>query len=244
MSEVQKIPCGINGQGNDADVILQSPSGPAVDVGSAVPCPVWSIEMARAFGRRGDKAGFDRWLCGQTSYLENRQRLQQEYLRAKDGEEPLPAWKRVWRLGIVSQLSMQGLEALRRALLTDDKRLIQGATTSPPPLHCVSDWNVEGADAISFALWQGDGYATVGQLEERFAMVCCKASNELGEPAAIKYFLHWWDESPRFKARQQLLIECDLALIGRLPQEATAETTPLSRLLKESIRLVEKGGAA
>ena len=245
MSSVRpEKPCGLHGTHDDSDVVIQTPSGPAVQTGAAFPCPVWSIEQAREFGRRGDRKGFDRWLCGQTSYLENRQRLQQEYLRAEDGEEPLPAWKRVWRLGIVPQLSMHGLEALRRALLTDDKRLLQGATCSPPPLHCVSDWLVEGADAISFTLWQGDGYGTVGQLEERFASVCCRASNDLGEPAAIRYFLNWWDESPREKARQQLLIECDLALIGRLPQEATAETTPLSRLLEESIRLVEKGGAA
>jgi hypothetical protein len=236
-------PCGLNGTHDDSDIVIQSPSGPAIDVGSAVLLPVWSIDMAREFGRRGDSQGFVRWLCRQTSYLENRQRLQQEYECAAAGEE-LAAWKKAWRDAISPQLSTRGLEALRRALATDDKRLVQGQTTSPPPLRCVEDWQLEGGDPIVIALWIGDGYSTVGQAEEQWARLCCKVGHELGDPSGVRFFLNWWDSEARDVVRQQLLIEVDLALIGRLPQETEA-STPLAKLLAASIRLAErKEGAA
>ena len=47
-------------------------------------------------------------------------------------------WRKVWREGVAPLLSAAGLEALRRALVTDDGRLLQGATTTPPPLPCVA----------------------------------------------------------------------------------------------------------
>jgi hypothetical protein len=47
------------------------------------------------------------------------------------------SWRRVFREGLEPVVSTPGLLALRQALLTDDPRLIQGATTTPPPLMCV-----------------------------------------------------------------------------------------------------------
>jgi len=57
----------------------------------------------------------------------------------------MESWQKVWREGLAEQISISGLRALRRALLNDDGRLLQGATTSPPPLQCVQDWSVEAA---------------------------------------------------------------------------------------------------
>jgi hypothetical protein len=45
------------------------------------------------------------------------------------------AWRRVWRSGIVPQLTTEGLRGLLKALEKDSPRLITGATTSPPPLR-------------------------------------------------------------------------------------------------------------
>jgi hypothetical protein len=230
-----------DGAGRDADIIIQGPGGPFVDTGSSIPLPVGMLDAAREFGRRGDRDGFRRFVSRCNSDVRNWQRLQLEFDRAVSGED-LPAWKRVWRYAVAPQLSTRGLEALRKALHNDDKRLLQGATTSPPSLQCVQDWPVEACDAICFAGWQSEGLHTVAQVEEFFAKVCFDASSQLGDPTAIRYYLNWWDEQPRDVVRQQLLIEVDLALIGRLPQEAD---TPLAKLLAESIRLAErKEGAA
>jgi hypothetical protein len=44
----------------------------------------------------------------------------------------LESWRRVFREGLEPVVSTPGLLALRQALLTDDPRLIQGATTTRP----------------------------------------------------------------------------------------------------------------
>jgi hypothetical protein len=118
----------------------------------------------------------------------------------------------VWRQAIVPQLSLAGLDALRLALRGDDPRLIQGATTAPPPLQCLLEQRCEGADSVGFAAWQGDGLQTVGQVEEFFARVCYEADRQLGEPTACRWFLNWFDDTPREQMRLALLAEVELAL--------------------------------
>src|SRR5437868_4607007 len=105
------------------------------------------------------------------------------------------AWQQVWREGIAPQLSTPGLLAIRDALAADDPRLTQGAVTSPPPLQCADAFPVEGACAIGFAAWQGDGLATVGAVEEYFARVCGRVGEVCGEPGAARYFLNHFDDT-------------------------------------------------
>jgi hypothetical protein len=124
----------------------------------------------------------------------------------------MESWRKVWREGLVPVLSTNGLRALRRALAKDDPRLTQGSTTTPPPLQCVLDWPVEGACVMGFCAWQGDGLETVGEVEEYFAKVCFEADQRLGEPAAVRYFLNWFDDTPRDEMRRELLGEVNLAL--------------------------------
>src|SRR6266511_3011955 len=68
----------------------------------------------------------------------------------------MESWRKVWRDGLAPLLSTEGLEALRRALESDDARLLQGATTTPPPLQCVQDWPVEAACGVGFCGWPRD----------------------------------------------------------------------------------------
>src|ERR1051325_4104826 len=96
-------------------------------------------------------------------------------------EEVLEAWRAVWRRGIAPQLSTKGLLCLKTALQTDDPALIQGATTTPPALQCVQDWPVQAACLIGYPGWKGDGLVTVAQVEERFADLCEKADEAIGE---------------------------------------------------------------
>jgi hypothetical protein len=127
----------------------------------------------------------------------------------------MTAWQKVFREGIALLISTRALLALKRALQQDDPALIQGATTDPPPLAVIQDWPVEAACAVAYAGWHGEGLQTVGNVEDYFANVCFEADKLLGEPAGCRWFLNWFDETPRPQVRLALLAEIDLALAGR-----------------------------
>lgn len=125
--------------------------------------------------------------------------------------------RRVWLNGIQPLISTPGLRALERALLMDDPGLIQGATTSPPPLQCVEEWECEAACAIGYAGWKGDGLGTVRDVEEYFARLCFAADNKLGESGAVRHFINWADDTPRSEMRRQLLNVVQEELAARIP---------------------------
>ena len=131
----------------------------------------------------------------------------------------MESWRLVWREGFVPIISDSALEKLRLALKGDDPRLTQGSTTTPPPLMCVQDWPVEAACALGFCGWQGEELNTVGQVEEYFASLCFQADQKLGEPAACRWFLNWFDDTPRDEMRRELLAEVELALRDRQPTD-------------------------
>ena len=79
----------------------------------------------------------------------------------------------------------------------------------------VLDWPVEGACVVGYCAWQGDGLETVGEVEEFFARVCFEADQRLGEPAAVRYFLNWFDDTPRDEMRRELLDEVNRTLAER-----------------------------
>lgn len=153
--------------------------------------------------------------------------------------EPIESWRRTWRAGFVPVLSTQGLTALAAALRTDDYRLTQGSTTTPPPLQCVQDFPVEAACALGYCgAAEAGGFctdsagsviaarkataATVGTVEQFFAETCFKADQLLGEPAACRWFLNWFDDTPRSEMRRELLAEVQLALAARGAEVAAA----------------------
>lgn len=129
----------------------------------------------------------------------------------------MESWRKVWREGIHPLLSVEQLEACRNALLTDDLRLIQGATTVPPPMQCTQYWPVEAACLLGLCgvvEHGGFGVATVGDTEETFAKLCFECDRLIGEPAACRFFVNWIDETPRDKMLTALLseVQCSLAL--------------------------------
>jgi hypothetical protein len=134
----------------------------------------------------------------------------------------LASWQRSFREGIVPHVSPAGLMALKQALETDDPALMQGATTSPPPLDCVSDLPVQAACAIAYAGWKGDGRLTVGEVEQFFANVCHRAGQYLGDPTGARWFLNWFDDTPRDQMRRELLAEVSLALAGATAERSAA----------------------
>jgi hypothetical protein len=124
-------------------------------------------------------------------------------------------WRTVWRQGLARRLSSKGLRSLARALASDDPRLLQGVTTMPPPLQCVRSWPVEAACALGYCAWQGDGLETVAEVEEYFARLCFEAERVLGEPAACRWFVSWYDEAPRAEMCRELLEEVRRVLAER-----------------------------
>ena len=131
----------------------------------------------------------------------------------------MKSWRKVWREGLAPLLSNAALDALQRALSDDDARLLQGSTTAPPPLQCVQDWPVEAACAVGFCGWQGEGLETVAEVEEFFARTCFEIDRRLGEPAACRWFLNWFDETPREEMRADLLAEVERTLVQRRPAD-------------------------
>src|SRR5688572_5781617 len=112
-------------------------------------------------------------------------------------------WRKVWR-EMAAHISLAGLKALEAALITDDVRLIQGNTCWPPPLlHC--DVEVGAACAVSFCGWQGDGLQTVAEVEEYFGDTTQAVDAEFNEPAMSRYFLNWYDDTPRDVMRREML---------------------------------------
>lgn len=127
----------------------------------------------------------------------------------------MESWRNVWRSAASKMFSDNGLIALRQALLEDDPRLIQGATTIPPPLMCVQDWTIEAGDLFAFAACWGDGKTTVAECEEFFAKACFDIDQILQEPAGCRGLINWYDETPRDEMRRQLLAEVTLELNSR-----------------------------
>lgn len=127
----------------------------------------------------------------------------------------MESWRHVWREGFQPILTTKELDVLLVALISDDPRLRQGGTTMPPPLLCVQDWPVEAGCAISFCGWQGDELATVGEVEMFFVKKCFDADQRLGEPAACRWFLNWFDENPRDEVRRELAAEIRKELFDR-----------------------------
>jgi hypothetical protein len=131
----------------------------------------------------------------------------------------MESWRNVWRDGFSPLLTTNGLEALRNCLRADDHRLTQGSTTTPPPLMCVRDWPIEAACAVGVCGWIGEGLDTVGEVEEYFANCCHEADMRLGEQAACRWFLNWFDDTPRDEMRRELLLEVELELENRISDE-------------------------
>jgi hypothetical protein len=124
-------------------------------------------------------------------------------------------WRTIFRDGFAPGFSEIALHAASIALRDDDPRIVQGATTTPPPLLCVQDWPVEAACFIGYCGWKGEGLRTVGEVEVFHAKACYDADQRIGELAGCRHFLNWYDDSPRDEMRRELLLEIDAELRRR-----------------------------
>lgn len=162
----------------------------------------------------------------------------------------MESWKTVWRDGFQPGLSTRGLEALLHGLQTDSRELVQGATTSPPPLQCVQDFPCEAADAIGYCGWKGEDLVSVSEVEEAFAKTCFEADQRMGEPAAVRWFLNFWDDTPRPALFREVVAEIERELARRraehLPEDLqrAVKQFPDDLALRMAVTdyLIEHGG--
>jgi hypothetical protein len=124
----------------------------------------------------------------------------------------IESWRKVFGDAVAPVLNVRGLSVLADALEKDDPALIQSATTLPAPLQAADRLPCEGACLLAYAGWRGKGLKTVGEVECYFACVCQEVDEILGEPAGCRWFLNWFDDTPREQMRQELLAEVKLAL--------------------------------
>ena len=83
----------------------------------------------------------------------------------------------------------------------------------PMALRANRDLPVKGACFLGLC---GEGLGTVGEVERHFGDLCSEVDERLGEPAACRWFLVWYDDAPRDVMRQELLIEVERELKGRM----------------------------
>ena len=105
-----------------------------------------------------------------------------------------------FKTGFAPVLGPHRLAVLRDACRADDPTLVQGQTTTPPPLMAVQDMDCEAACALGYCGWKGGDLRTVGEVEEFFSETCYRADRVLGEVAACRWFLEFWDDTPRLEA--------------------------------------------
>lgn len=141
------------------------------------------------------------------------------------------SWQIVFESGFLPLWSNETLERALAALDGDDHRLTQGSTTTPP-LMCVSDWSCEACDLIAFCSVEDPFESTVGEVEEGFARACFEADQRLGEPAACRWFLNFWDDEPRGSLFEEVAVV--------IRQELRRRTIKLSPELKAAIEQFPK----
>lgn len=127
----------------------------------------------------------------------------------------LESWRFVWRNGFAPVMKVEAMRALRDGLRNNDPRLVQQSTTVPPPLVCVETWPCEAGCGLAYAGWIGESLKTVGDVELYFARVCFDADDKIGEPAACRWFLNWFDDTPRDEMIRELLPEVEKAIAER-----------------------------
>jgi hypothetical protein len=154
----------------------------------------------------------------------------------KDEEESvLKVWQKTFRKGILPALYelaggrvgyAKALRAVEYYLLGDhDETMCQGNTTRAlGDGHSVSDFPGRGGSPcdsacfVGYLVWKGGvvkpkrDRATINEVEEAFAQMCFLTDKYMGEPAACRWFLNWFDETPWSSVQQPLLREVMRAL--------------------------------
>ncbi len=125
---------------------------------------------------------------------------------------PLEA-RDVWRKGLAPLLSLEQIERLRIALVTNDPRLEQGVTVLPRVLD--EDDPAEATSACMLAYCALGELRRAAAIEAWFASMCYRIDCAMGEASACRHLLCWWDDMPRDVVRNAMLAEVQRTLAER-----------------------------
>lgn len=129
-------------------------------------------------------------------------------------------WRSVLRRGFLPGISTQALTELLGMVRADDSRIVQEMTTNPPAWPLTEDRPVEQACIIGCA-GMLEGCNTVGRVSDYFGRKCAEADLRIGEAAGCRWFLNWFDETPRVDVMVALAEEIERELANR--QEGSHE---------------------
>lgn len=126
----------------------------------------------------------------------------------------------VFKKGFAPSISTGALKFLLAGCRANDPRLAQGKTCRPVPSEVTGDWPADEACGMGYCgVYEAGGfcpaelhssplerrfYASVGEVEEYFARLCHAADTRMGEPAACRWFLNWFDDTDRREALHTL----------------------------------------
>jgi hypothetical protein len=134
-----------------------------------------------------------------------------------DTLKPLGLWQRSWREHVAPNLSIAGLAALKTALETNDKRLLQKVTVLPD-----GNGRVSGACVIGYCGWQetNNCYCRTPYAVDRYYTEVCRKIHASSGWEAI-HFITWYDKTPRQEMIAALLPEVELVLSSRLAKASS-----------------------
>lgn len=128
----------------------------------------------------------------------------------------METWRKVWREGVAPLLSAAALTALADGLERDDERIIQGRTVLAEwPAVSQRESPAAAACALGYCGWLGEELETVGEIEDFFGRLCGHIDDRLELEAGCRWFLNWFDETPREEMRRELRAEVRLELEQR-----------------------------
>lgn len=124
------------------------------------------------------------------------------------------SWQWAWQ-ALAAQQTDAELTSLAEALERNDSRLLQGATCEPAPMEWYFGDEVERACGVCWGLWQVRKCYRVGELDNAFRATLFAADQLLAEPAATRFFVNWFDETPRSIVFPALALEVRAELARR-----------------------------
>lgn len=126
-------------------------------------------------------------------------------------------WRTAWHDHLAPLLPTRGLEALKAALETGDKTLIQGRTTYPHPFEDLPpDTPIDGACALGFCVWKGHDLATVQAVFAGVQAVLLRSYETTAKTnISVHSFFTFVDHAPWKQVVELLLPEVTKTLAAR-----------------------------
>ena len=125
----------------------------------------------------------------------------------------MESWRLVWRDGFAPVLTTDRAGGPPRRPRGGRPPADAGLHDHPAPAACACRTGRSRPPARSAtAAGRATGWRPSARSRSSSPACCFEADQRLGEPAACRWFLNWFDDTPRDEMRRELLAEVELAL--------------------------------